>query len=181
MDVLAHGLWTNLMYKALPVTRNNRRITLWGVFFGVLPDFISFTPIFVLFFYQLLSGRIEAPNGRPDIDTFPLAGFTSQMYDYTHSLIIFLVVTGIVWLIRKQFPWALLGWGLHVGLDIISHSREFYPTPFLFPVSDLNVNGIPWAHPVFMAINYGLLLILYLWLIPRVRNIFLRNKKPPQI
>ncbi len=52
MDILAHALWTNLAYyKKYPKDVKNR---LWAVFFGVLPDLISFTPstLYILFFHR---------------------------------------------------------------------------------------------------------------------------------
>lgn len=159
------------MYKAIPATRDNRKTTLWGIAFGILPDFSSFTPIFIWYFYQLLTGQMSAPNGRPDFDSMPLAQLTHQLYDYTHSFVPFVIVLLLVWAIVRKFPWFLLGWGLHIAIDIFSHSREFFPTPFLYPISDVNVNGIPWSHPIFMAINYSLLLVLYLLLIPAVKRL----------
>ena len=171
MDVLAHSLWTNLMYKAIPATRNDRKTTWWGIAFGVLPDFASFTPIFIWYFYQILTGKMSSPNGRPDFDSMPLADLTHTLYNFTHSFVIFLFAMFVVWAIWKKFPWFLLGWGLHISIDIFTHTKEFFVTPFLYPISDFGVNGIPWSHPVFMAINYSLLLILYLLLIPAVRKL----------
>ena len=58
--------------------------------------------------------------------------------------------------------WPMLGWALHVLIDIPTHP-DFYNTPFLFPLSDFkNTHGVSWAHPVFMAINYGLLIAAYI-------------------
>jgi hypothetical protein len=61
---------------------------------------------------------------------------------------------------------------LHICIDIFSHSSAFFPTPFLFPVSNFYVNGHPWSHPTFMVINYGLLILLYLFVIPRLKQKF---------
>lgn len=172
MDVFAHGLWTNVMYRVIPQTKNSKKTIWWGVVFGVLPDFASFTPIFILTLYRLLIGEGRWVDGRPEFESIPLAGLTDQMYNLTHSLVIWAVVVLLIWAVRKKFPWLLLGWALHICIDIFSHSTEFFPTPFLYPLSGVEVNGVPWAHPVFMAINYGLLAAIYLVIWPLVR----RNK-----
>jgi hypothetical protein len=168
MDVLAHGLWSHIMYRVIPETRNDKKTRWWGILFGILPDFASFTPIFLVFFYQLFTGSARWSDNRPDFENLPLANLTGELYSYTHSFTVFFLVFGLVWLIKEKFPWALIGWALHISIDIFSHSREFYPTPFLFPLSDMTVNGIPWSHPVFMVINYGLLFIFYLAVLPRI-------------
>lgn len=167
MDTLAHGLWSHVMYKVIPATRNNRKTTLWGIAFGVLPDLVSFTPIFIYFFGQLILGR--AQFGRPDLETNILAQYAQHSYNYTHSLAIFSVVFILCWLLLRKFPWVLLGWSLHIVIDIFTHP-DFYQTPYLFPLSDVkNTYAVSWAHPVFMIINYSLLLVLYLVIIPRIK------------
>jgi hypothetical protein len=166
MDVLAHSLWTNFMFRVIPQTRNERKLAWWGTAFGVLPDVVSFTPVFGLFFYKWITGQAQWVMGRPDPGNFPLQELTYHLYNYTHSFVPWIAATIIFWLALKKFPWILLGWGLHVATDIFSHSTEFFPTPYLFPFRYPTVNGIPWAHPTFMAINYGLLAMIYLVVVP---------------
>lgn len=54
------------------------------------------------------------------------------------------------------------GWLLHILMDIPSHSYDFYPTPFLWPISDFKINGFHWGTPWFMITNYSLIIISYL-------------------
>jgi membrane-bound metal-dependent hydrolase YbcI (DUF457 family) len=168
MDVLAHGLWSNVMYRIIPQTRNHKKHTLWGIAFGVLPDLVAFAPFFADWFWKIITNQASATFGRPDFAETALTRYAAESYNYTHSFVVFIFFLLIVWVTWKKFPWFLLGWGLHIAVDIFSHSREFYPTPFLFPFSDYNVNGVSWAHPIFMAINYGLLFIFYIFILPRL-------------
>ena len=55
----------------------------------------------------------------------------------------------------------MLAWGLHIVIDFFTHP-DFFQTPILFPLSDYKYyGGISWAHPVFMAVNYGALILVY--------------------
>jgi hypothetical protein len=70
----------------------------------------------------------------------------------------------------------MLGWLLHIILDIPSHSIDFFATPFLFPVSDYVFQyGARWSIPWFMILNYSLLLILFVYLF------FIKKKKCTKI
>jgi hypothetical protein len=177
MDVLAHGLWTNAMYKVIPQTRGDARMARWGIVFGLLPDFVAFAPIFAWMTWQLVTGDLSFSGGRPDFDAIPLGEFTAGVYNFTHSLVIFAIGLGLAWAIARKFPWFMLGWALHIGIDIFTHTTEFYATPFLYPLSGLKVNGIEWSHPWFMAINYGLLLLFYFYLLPR----YFRKPQQPEM
>ncbi len=77
-------------------------------------------------------------------------------------LIIFVAVFAIVWFLLRRPVWELGGWFLHILIDIPTHSYKFFPTPFLWPVSDLKIDGISWGTQWFMILNYGSLLILYI-------------------
>lgn len=80
----------------------------------------------------------------------------------SHSLIIFGIVLGLIYVILKRFPWEMMGWLLHVLIDIPTHSYAFYPTPFLWPLSDVKLGGLSWANPWFMAVNYAAIIIVYI-------------------
>ncbi len=155
------------MYKLIPETRSMRKTTWWGIFFGVFPDFFAFTPVFFYVFYNWIFKHKALVFGPPeDGRIMPLNDLSHQLYNYSHSFVIWLIVVGVVWFAYRRFPWILLGWALHIGIDIFSHSSEFYPTPFLFPISNFQVNGNSWGEPLFMTINYGLLLVFYTFIVP---------------
>ena len=151
MDILAHFLWT----FALFFKRKDRWLA--GLF-GILPDFISFGPHFILSF---IAGNVLF--GRPELSNIP--GSVFLLYNLTHSLVIFSLVVLVVYLLTKKIHWFMFGWGLHVIIDIPSHTKDFFPTPFLYPLPQPYVNGIHWSNPTFMSINYSLLAIVYAWLI----------------
>ncbi len=166
MDVLAHTLWTNAVFHLK--YHKQRRLRYWTAFFGVLPDLVGFAPLFI---YLIFSGRIFSGEQFPFAETNWTFAFAEQAYNFTHSAVIFLTVFIIVSVainliryVRDKnsfkffFAWPLLGWLLHILLDIPTHP-DFYHTPFLFPLSDYQyTGGVSWSHPTFMAINYGLLI-----------------------
>jgi hypothetical protein len=41
----------------------------------------------------------------------------------------------------------MLGWLLHIAIDIPTHSFRYYATRFLWPVSDFRIDGIAWRTP----------------------------------
>lgn len=170
MDVLAHALWSNVLLKGIPPTRYKTRAARWGMFFGVLPDLVSFGPLFVYYVWQLATGRATYTAGPPvHLSGTPLFKYASVSYNFSHSLVIWLITLLIIWAVLKKFPWPFLAWGLHIGIDIFSHTKEFFATPFLFPISDFKVSVISWSDPVFMLVNYGLLLLIYLFIISRLK------------
>lgn len=164
MDIISHGLWGSLAFG-----RKNRRSFWTAFFFGVAPDLFSFG-FYIAGTWIGVFGHPDWSSGRhPDPSAIPL--FVHSFYNVTHSLIIFGVVFGLIWLIRRKPFWGMSAWGLHVLFDIPTHSDGFFPTPFLWPLSDFHVSGIPWSHPAIFFPNVGLLLILYAWffLVPKIR------------
>lgn len=148
MDIFAHGLWSYAIF--------HRKKYVWlAVLFGLLPDFLSFGIVFVM---NLLNGNFH--RGPPPISTFPKWLFAA--YNMTHSLIVFLVVFILIYTITKKWFWPLSAWTIHILIDIPTHSTRFFPTPFLWPFSDYVFNGISWATPWFMVVNYSSLLTLFL-------------------
>ena len=158
MDILAHSLWTNLVYYKK--YRLDLRQRLWAVFFGIAPDLVSFTPATLFGLAHLGNRDYLASLAHSSYWPFMWAQFS---YNYTHSLVTFSVVTAIVVSIRKgKMYWPILGWALHICIDIFSH-RGFYETPFLYPISNYKFShGLSWGNPVFMVVNYGLLLVFYI-------------------
>jgi len=172
MDILAHGLWTNVMYKVIPNTQKDRKITRWGIFFGIFPDLFAFTPVFTDVFFRLIFFGQRLHFGPPEDNgqTIPLDNLTHHLYNLSHSLVVWALVFALAWLIFRRLPWVLLGWALHICIDIFSHNSHFFATPFLWPISNFHVEGWSWGSPVFMIVNYSLLLILYIFLVPRLKS-----------
>lgn len=170
MDIFSHALWTNLAYY--PTHKHRLHARLWAVFFGVLPDLISFSPVVL---YAFISGT-SFPRQPAELQ-HPLFTYAVESYNYTHSFVIFLAVFVTVALFRKgKIWWPLLAWAFHIALDIFTHP-DFFSTPFLFPLSNFkNYHGLSWTEPHFLAINWIVLIVIYSYLIynARKRNAFKR-------
>lgn len=155
MDIVSHGLW-----GALAFGRKNRK-SFWLAFaIGMAPDFFSFGILWVAATVGL-SPKPDFSHGTPPEWTIPL--YVHQLYDVTHSFIIFLVVFALLWMVMKRPIWELGAWGLHILVDIPTHSFAFFPTPFLWPLSDWKFDGWQWNHSAILIPNFTMLLLLYGW------------------
>lgn len=155
MDVFSHGLWGGIIFG-----RKNKRTFLITFLIGIAPDVLSFGPFFLMSLLGL-TGRPHSSVGPPDPALIP--SYINHLYNLTHSLVVFGLVYLILWaMLRKPF-WLLLVWGFHVLLDIFTHSFEFFPTPFLWPISDFKLDGWMWGSPWIYLTNVFLLISLYLW------------------
>jgi len=139
----------------------------------VFPDLFAFTIPFIWLFGNLIFGGMSfADLPRPGEiepapqDTLPIFRLTSTLYNISHSAIIFLIVFGVVFLILRRPLWELGGWFIHILLDIPTHSYQFYPTPFLWPLSGWKFDGFSWGTPWFLILNYSAIIIAY-WLLRR--------------
>lgn len=154
MDIISHGLWGGIAFG-----RKNRKSYWWAFFIGMAPDLFSFG----IYTAGTLLGIIEPSKaqryGQNDMSQIP--HFVSVLYNYTHSFIIFLTVFILVWILRRKPQWLLGAWGLHILVDIPSHAASFFPTPFLWPLSNYHVNGIYWGNPIIFFLNWGLILLAY--------------------
>jgi hypothetical protein len=169
MDILAHMLWANYGGRVGNKTLEKKKKPLiklpWITFWGVFPDLFAFgIPMTIGIFSAIGNGVYKF--GRPD-----MFGLPATLYQYSHSLVIWAVVFLIVWVIAKRPRFELLGWALHILIDIPSHAVTFYPTPFLFPLSEYRfAYGVPWSNQWFMIINYALLLFVTLYFFSRSKN-----------
>jgi len=154
MDFLSHGLW-----GGIALGRGSRR-SFWTAFgFGVAPDLFSFGLVFA---NGLLTHGLDFFNGLghpPEPAAIPAYVYT--LYNATHSLAVFAAVFALVWWLRGRPLWELGAWGLHIAVDIFTHSAEFFPTPFLWPLSDARVNGVPWSDPRIFFSNLLALTLVY--------------------
>ncbi len=159
--------------------KNGRPIKVgWATFWGVFPDLFAFTPLFSFLIFEAILGNVDFSSFPQPDSVEPtrggasvLFGVTGTLYSLSHSLIIFGAVLGLVYIFSKRFPWEMLGWLLHIVIDIPTHSYTFYPASFLWPLSDLKVNGLSWANSRFMTVNYSAMAVVYLilWRIKKKR------------
>lgn len=167
MDILAHTLWANAGARGANKLREKKgkpklMSPAWTGFWGVFPDLFAFAIPFILVIFRVITGEMSlASFGEHHV---PVAGFdlAAYLYQWSHSLVIWAAVFIIVWIISKRLRWELLGWALHILIDIPSHDIEFYATPFLFPISAYRFPyGVSWANKWYMIINYSALVIVW--------------------
>jgi hypothetical protein len=156
MDIVSHGLW-----GAIAFGRASRRSFWTALAFGMAPDFFSFGLVFA---NGVLLHGLEFLHGLghpPDPSLIP--AYAHSLYNATHSLVVFAAVFMLVWIARRKPLMEMGAWGLHITLDIFTHNEAFFPTPFLWPISDAHVNGVPWGNPIIYIPNVLLLAVLYAW------------------
>jgi hypothetical protein len=148
MDTLSHALWGYGLF-------GYKRYAALALFFGAMPDLISFG---AFMFLQIIQGNWQP--GAPPIDTLPAWLFTN--YSIGHSFIVSFSVIGLVALWRKDIAFAMLGWPFHIVLDFPFHSFKYFPTPMFWPLSDYKIDGISWSHWYIWLPNVaGLILLFY--------------------
>lgn len=181
MDILAHSLWTYAGAHAVnrKLAKEHKRPfhVWWATFFGIWPDIFAGAVPFTWLAISFLSGKLNTSDfsrlnigehASPRVDS--IFGLWASLYHYSHSLIFFFLVFGLVWLFLKRPVWELGGWLLHILIDIPTHSAAFYPTPFLWPFSDVRVSGVSWGETWFMVVNYAALLIVFILMFRRKKN-----------
>jgi hypothetical protein len=153
MDVFSNGF-----YGGTPFLDNkNKKYFGYAFLIGMSPDIFSFG-VFMATNLLGLYPRLDW-SGHPESAQIPQ--FVHTLYDISHSLVIFAAVFFLIWIIRKKSFLPLIAWGIHILMDIPSHSDRFFPTPFLWPISDFHVNGINWGNPIVFFPNGVLLILIY--------------------
>ena len=139
--------------------------------FGLLPDTISWMP---WFFVNLFQGKF----GEPNLSMLP--DWIWTMYGVGHSLVLALLIIalffGISYYKKKELPYFMLAWPLAILMDIVTHSREFLPTPFLWPISAWKFPGFSWGQWWFMILNYSLIAVCIIGIIVWKKLNIKRNK-----
>jgi hypothetical protein len=152
MDTLSHALWGKGVfgYRGKPY---------WSLFFGALPDLLSFGVYFLL---NILFNSSGFKFGKPELDELP--NWLFDLYNISHSLLIALICVAFVYFrINKNLAFAMLAWPLHIMLDLPFHTADFFPTPILWPILDVRFDGIAWSNPYVWFSNVGGLIILYIY------------------
>jgi len=148
MDTFSHALWGYGLF-------GYKRYALLAIFFGAMPDLISFGIFMVS---GLIDGSYQA--GKPAIESLPPWVFTH--YSFGHSFVICLPIIALVALWKKGVAFAMLAWPFHIMLDWPFHSIAYFPTPIFWPVSDFSFDGIPWSTWYIWFPNVaGIVILLY--------------------
>lgn len=173
MDILSHGLWAIAASKVAERRAGRRVPPLRAFLWGLFPDLFAFGLPFLWLIWAVFTGGVTLSEFRPGpgqnhpaFEQDGIFAISSQLYNWSHSIFVILAVFLLVWwwksgrrgLRRDRFPLIMLGWPLHVLMDVPTHSLEFYPTPLFWPLSDWKFDGIVWGQTWFMLLNYGSLL-----------------------
>lgn len=163
MDFVSHALWGGISFG-----RSNRRIFLLAAGISITPDLLT-EGLFGVLFLLDIGGMPGWEHGHPNITEFPM--YAQNLYNVTHSLVIFIAAFVLIWAVVGKPVWVVAAWGLHILIDIPTHSLALFPTPFLWPISDFKIDGIGWGNPAILAIDIAMLLAVYsIWLYPKFRR-----------
>lgn len=171
MDIVSHGIWAGLATKTANNKLKKRLNPPLAFFFGVFPDLFAFTLPFIFLLWNLIFNganisdlqHSHSMEGTPQ-DSMLLNNLTFNLYNLSHSFIIFILVFLIVFLILKRPVFEMFGWLMHILMDIPTHTYKFFPTPFLWPFSDFKISGFSWGTPWFLVLNYSAIIFVYLLL-----------------
>ncbi|MAG72988.1 hypothetical protein CL620_01625 [archaeon] len=160
MDFISHGLWSYIFFHT------SKRPWL-AVVFGMVPDTMSW---FIYGAYKIL---FEGGFGKPNLDQIP--NWVWTLYGISHSLVVSLTVIAITFFIfarlGKELPYQMFAWPIAVTMDLLTHSADFLPTPFLWPISNYAFDGLPWSTPWFFGGYWVLIVGLLGWIIWKKRRV----------
>ena len=157
MEIVAHALWTGA--AAVAAKRRSARVsglsTQWAAFWGTFPDVFAFGPaIAVGLWMSIVNGT---PVGRRGAHF----NIGISLYSLAHSLITFTVVFLLASLLARRLLLPMLGWLMHILIDIPTHSYDYYATKVFWPLSNWGFDGLPWWTPWFWVSTYVALATVY--------------------
>lgn len=157
MDFIFHGVSNLALQKTIQEEPPKKRRWFWveAFLWGALPDLIPFTvPVIISLVRRFSFWAGENPE---------ILEVSVYLYQYTHSLVIFLAIFLLFRLCVKKWYLPMLGWAFHILLDIPLHAPDYFATPFLFPVSSWTLPfGISWAT---WWVFFPMWIALIIWLI----------------
>src|ERR1035438_4564238 len=170
MDIIAHALWTTAAATALRQSLQRPVRLGWAAFWGVFPDVVSFSIPAAMRIWWWLTGASKTLLPRANGPHFE---WVWSVYNCSHSVLVFAVVFGLAWLLMRRLPLEILGWLLHIVIDIFTH-RGLFALRFLWPLSDVHFDGFPWETGWFLVANYGAMAVVFLLLWGRHRTVAAR-------
>jgi len=84
----------------------------------------------------------------------PALRWMQTLHHLFHSLPVLLAVAGAIRLRRGRWPLEALAWGLHILVDLPTHSRRNWAPQFLWPLSTVTIDGISWPEFITQLINH---------------------------
>lgn len=158
MEVVAHSLWAAAAAVAAKRSAGIGSRVGWTVWWAVFPDVLAFGPPLAAGLWLRFAGL---GSGSTAGHVLPHMHIGLPLYPAGHSLIVFLLAFGIAAVLAGRVVLPILGWLLHILIDIPTHSFGYYATRFLWPISDCRIDGIAWWTPWVWATTYILLAAVY--------------------
>jgi len=155
MDYVSHGFWSYIIFHRIPKP-------LYAVCFGLMPDTLSW---FVYAVYRTATGGYL---GKPMLGEVPAWAFL--LYDISHSLVVAGAVILLIFALLRRVPIYVFAWPIAITMDVFTHSREFLPTPFLWPISEWRFPGISWGTWWFISLNYTAIAAALIFIIFKRRS-----------
>jgi len=188
MDIFAHGIWAGAASVAANRKLKPRLRVPLAALWGMFPDLVAFSPAFILGIWAAVFQGVPL-QGRFFFlrygmrDALPEYLRPEELYHFSHSLVFFALAFGLMWWLRRAPVLTMLGWPLHILLDIPTHRAGRFGTPFLWPITDYRFNGISWGQQWFMILNWSLIaaacLALVVWhFVARRRAATVRSEPP---
>ena len=163
MDVISHSLWAG---AAAEVLRRRgtfaRRDVAVATAFGAMPDVVALLPVSLWAsgstepWESMVAYVTATPGKEPDLA--PWAQVAEHvLHCSAHSVVVLAVFALIAWRFQPALRSAALGWGLHLALDVPTHSESYYAVTLFYPFSEWHIDGIAWTTPAVLGLNWILL------------------------
>ena len=169
MDILSHALWAGAAAEGLRRRMGGARSQVaLAVAMGALPDIAQVLPVAA---WGLATGDVgvvasfalATPATEPSIPD-SVEAVSHHLHCALHSVPVAAAIGVAAWRSRRALLIPLVGWWLHIALDIPTHSQDYYAVPFMYPISYWGFDGVPWTNPWILAANCLALSVAYMWL-----------------
>ena len=166
MDIVAHGLWAGI---GILIARRRWQVTprtAWlSLLLAILPDVFHLIPVLIWWafgqgtFASVWAYAVPVAGQQPELP--PLIGLlTFHLHCFLHSALVAAGATLLVCAVNRKFWWPLLGWYLHIVIDVFTHSKAYFPSPVFYPISTYGFDGLAWPTPWFLWLNYAALALI---------------------
>jgi hypothetical protein len=167
LDVLSHVLWAGAAAEAVRRTgRFSRRDVAGAAAFGAMPDLVAVVPVAAWatsapsFLDAVVAYVMAVPGREPAMPEWARLA-EHHLHCSAHSLVVLALVTlAFAGLLRGLLP-SLLGWWMHILLDIPTHSEDYYAVTVFYPFTQWSFDGVAWTAPAVLAANYAALVAAY--------------------
>lgn len=83
----------------------------------------------------------------------PALRWMQTLHHIFHSLPVLFTVAGAIRFRKGYWPLESLAWGLHILVDLPTHSRRNWAPQFLWPLSTVTIDGLSWPEFLTEIIN----------------------------